>query len=426
MSFLLFILGSSFFYIFFVFSQNLDLKESFFSNVFYEANIYIILSVLFIYFAYSRQSFKKNSSDSQGNSSLSFFHNFIADIEYKKLLKIFFEKYIYILAIALFYASLSFLLRNYFLFVEISQIFLLCNVIVIGLFFLEDRFKVFRDFLRINTLVVSLYYIWVFFWIILWWKHTALSYYDIANICTLYILFGLFIHNLKRNTLSGEFYSYIVLFIFLHSVVIGKYSFDAVALVSYFLSFWFSSLFFLATSQISEYFSVKKSYVRVWGLLFAFLSIFLSVSYSFFESFASMGVFIWSGLISWFLYSFHTRFENYVALGFSFLASSLSFHYFYHFLSWETYKSYVGIFFIVLSFCYLLFENYQTRRYAWQSYFIHTYSLGVNILWVILFFIFSNLSVLSISTLLMGESIYLFWSYFSFQKSKKWFTASIK
>lgn len=70
-----------------------------------------------------------------------------------------FSCYIYYIACALFYFAIYLILKSIYGEVELSSLFLLLNVVVIGLYFLEHKISIFQDFIRVNLILISLYYI---------------------------------------------------------------------------------------------------------------------------------------------------------------------------------------------------------------------------------------------------------------------------
>jgi len=112
MKFLIFLLGIVYFFIFFLFSQNASIEGYFFKNLFFEANFYVGLSVVFLFFLFSRRM-HLNAIDIKKEQTPRSLQSF----SYKEIisfLKLFFEKYIYFIAITSAYISVYLLFHAIF------------------------------------------------------------------------------------------------------------------------------------------------------------------------------------------------------------------------------------------------------------------------------------------------------------------------
>ncbi len=414
MKFLLFFLGLSFFFIFFLFSW-LEGREGIFQNLFFEAQLYVLLSVICI-LSLVRIPKKLDDSDKERKSIFSKYSFSKTDfIDYTKL---FFGQYIYYIGTFLFYVSLFLVLQALMWEIDIPTIFLCFNILVLTLYFFEHKFQLFQDLIRINTLVVSLYYIirnaeyllsssWVF------------SFIDIVNMLFVFLLFYLFIYSSKLKPYLLLLTSYAFLFTLLLWVVVYKSLFwDAlwgICLLSF--SFWVACLLF--TKNIAWYLSVSLWQIRIWGLLCLYTFSSLSPLYIFKEDFIALLFIVLTGTSCYLLFIFHERFQNYVSLFFSSYSLSMTALWTYGFLVIQRYESYyMFIFCFLLSWLFLIWDKCSKNPHVYDKYFFRSFSIIVNLIWVICFFFFIEVSILKLALLLFGECLYFFYSYYSLRNNK--------
>lgn len=416
MKFLLFMLGLCFFFVLYIFYLSWDIEKPFFSSIFLEANLYIFLSLFFIFYTWRQDKSIHTTLDNKKHNELSF-KNIFSNISIKEIVVIFFEKYIYILAVILFYVSFGLLLHVFFENIEIEWIFLFFNIIVLFLYFTEEKIIVFQDFLRVNTSVISLYYI-LFHISYLWGLEVYFSYVDIINILLVWLLFYLFLASKRVQNYKPQFYSYILSFLILEILVFFNYIYSDIYLWILVLSSLSSYVFLIFTSEVSRKISLEKKYIRIWGLLLSYVFILFSIKYIFFYD---VTVFLFLPFLTAsavLLLYFHRFFQNYLALFFSCFWSLLIWIIVFKLVFWYENKDYIWIFIILFSGLYLLFNSILKSREIYDNYFFHIFSFIVNLVWCVLFVLWANISILSLSILLMGESIYLFYSYYTLSKSK--------
>lgn len=415
MKFLLFILGISFFFIFYFFYWSENIQESLFKNIFLEANLYVIFSIFCILYIWKQEW--QTQKEEMNDWEIPISRDFKLNISFTKLSKIFFEKYIYILGIILFYLSTSLFLHVFFEDISLSWIFLFFNLLVGTLYFLEEKFQVFQDFLRVNTSVISLYYIFFHIAYLLGIVE-VFSLVDMVNIAITWLLFYIFLNSSRQRKYIPEFYTYILVFFFLELLVLLKFllweTYIGAVLISSVLAWWF----LIYTSEISKFLHLNKKYIRIWGLCSSYIYIILVWRYVIETWYISLLFLVITLLISTLLFLFHRKFENYISLFFAsygfLVAAFISYS---SLFSGTIFYTYAWIFMILLSFGYILWSTFSSRKYIHDRYFFHIFSLVVNILWCILFVLYYDMSILSLSILLMVESIYFFYSYYTLPKN---------
>ena len=81
--------------------------------------------------------------------------------ELRDFVKDIFTSYIYYIACGLFYSALYLILRSFYSELQIPLLFAFLNTVVIALYFLEHKVPVFQSFVRVNLVLISLYYIMI-------------------------------------------------------------------------------------------------------------------------------------------------------------------------------------------------------------------------------------------------------------------------
>lgn len=412
MKILLLLLWVSFFFIFFLFSQKSLGNDSVFQSIFLEANLYIFISFFFIYFIISWENkFKKweeNISSGSFLDSLNF--------SLKSLVQIFFRDIVYYVSIILFYLWFYILFWEFFWNITLSQIFFLFNLLVVFLFSLEHKISLFWDLLRVNTSIISLYYL-VFHVIYIFWYPLYFSIFDIWNICCVFLLLYLFIYNSPWKSYRNIFYTYIITFLFLEINVFLKYFFWGNIYIYISNSFLFASLLSIFPEFLKNILKIPLRVSRILSLIFFALSISLSFSdFSFINNYSLLLILIcWVSSI--FLFSFHKIFTNYFAafFGSAWIFFTLSQMYFF-IIPEDIHKNYIFILYYILSVFFLFPYKISTKQNTLDTYFFHSVSFLVNLVCVFSFFIFVDFSILLVWLFLLMESVYFASSYYSLKK----------
>lgn len=332
-------------------------------------------------------------------------------------IKRFFENYIYYIAIFLFYLSLYLFIKSFFTEIEISQLFLFFNLVVVWLYFIEHKFSLFHDLLRVNTVIISLYYIFFQLFYILWMRENFII-EDVWNIIILLFLLVFFIIKSQGSKYLATLYTYLLFFLFINALSWMFFLFWEVLLWAWILAFVLQFLFFTQTEALSEISSISKKTIRIWWISFSSLFLYFSVA----SLWVSDGILFFFCLLllvsSSFLLLFHTVFQNYFSLIVSLLWYGFSSYGIYMFFVPVILKyTYLSFLCFIISFLYIFISQVIERKYIYDKYFFHSFSLVVNVIWVILFLFFNEISILKLSILIAGESLYLFASYYYFRKS---------
>ncbi len=416
MRFLLFFLCSLFSGIFYVFGNisgntkygitNLN-AESFSGNLFIESGIFLVLWILlFFYFSskFPNTPLQHEIDESQEEeSSLN-----LASISHHT--RTFFRKYLYYIGFIFFYVSL------YLIFVALGWSFSYCvfflNLLVFCLYFLTDKFYIFKDFIKINTILFSLIYLLFYIAGLSWVKEsfTIIDFINNGAIITLFLIF------LSIENSDGEqdtwLVSYFCFYILVSGVFYVNYIFSiplvSLALVSFTLG---TILFFVP--EYTNLLSNNKKVLRYVSLIFLYTSILSSMGVVMIYGMSFIPLTILLTNI-WFQFSIHEKYENYVSLFFSFL----SFFFLYSYTFFQVF--YVGdhkntlllINFLLLSFSFIGYSYVHVPKYYYDTYAIIVFAYIVNIFWVTLFFILSGFNILTVWLVLMIESFFVFSSYY--------------
>lgn len=411
MNFLLFLLGISFFFIFFSLSQVLDEKESFLGSIFLEWNIYIIICFIIIFLSLFWKKDVKWDNIPEEAEQDSLGHKISVYMSY------FFKDIVYYIGVLFFYLSFYFIFSHFFWAVSLPQIFLFCNFLVIILFFLEHRISLFSDILRVNTSIISLYYIFVHIFVLFFSHSINISLFDIGNISCVFLLLYLFLYSSGNQNKShiALFYCYIFWFLFLESAILLKFlGYTSLYNIS-FLSFIFWVFLSIFPQKIEKYIKIPIKYSRWFSVVFLSVFILLAfISFSFWKNISLINVFslLLSTTLLWF---FHKIFENYIAAFFSVLAV-----YFSIFLICYDIEIQKFVFIPVYILSHLLFIYRKIFFHEWDIYFFHSLSLLVNLSCVFFFFYFIDFSILKLGIFFLIESVYFLTLYYSYKLSQKY------
>ena len=142
--------------------------------------------------------------------------NFLSDIQDKS--KYFFSEIVYILSIISFYISLYFGLSYIFDTLTISKILFFVNMGVLFFSLFEKKFSVFWDLLRLNTIIVWIFYTCVN--ILLLFGYYTYSLYDFWNIFAIGVLFYIFLYSSQHPKYISFFQVLILSFTLLELYVV--------------------------------------------------------------------------------------------------------------------------------------------------------------------------------------------------------------
>ena len=417
MKFLLFLLGVVFFFIFYLFSKISGVEGFFVGNLFWIANIYVFTALIFVvqlFFSTQKKDIKKTAYEEENE-----INKYIPSREECVLfIKRIFSEYIYYIACALFYVALYFIMQSLYSQADIPLLFLFLNVIVIVLYFLEHRFEVFQDLVRVNMGLISLYYIIVHA-LYIWWFSYDFSIVDMINIAAVFILLFILLYSKRVSKYFELLGHYFIAFSFLEILVLSKafmwWGFYSSWILALFLWTW--SL--ILTKQLQQVLGFPKKMLRAWGVFFLSLFVIISIFIIWEESIFSLTLIPLLVFGGWILYEFHEEFQNYWALTMGSVAYMWATYWVYSVLfSWENEKDYFYALALSISWILLFFEKTLRSFRVYDIYFFHILSLLVNLVWIFCFLFLKDVSILSLWILLLIESLYLFVSYYTISKIK--------
>jgi len=425
MKFLLFLLGFVFFYIFFVFSQYTEVRGNIL-NIFYQANFYVFLSLGTIFLLWKQEMFQNKDHNTEIDREQEDKKEvFITREKVFWWLKIFFSHMIFPLACILFYWGLFLFAQSIFPTSSLPYIFLWVNIFLVFLYFSWKENKLIQRFIAINTSLLSLYYIGLHI-VYIFWISWAFQIIDFLNIFIIWVFFYICIRSQSFLHYVKIFYIYILSFLYFEGIILWQFLFwETILSIFWVFSLWGIMLLYF-TGKISHILSISKWFIRLLGLNSIFLSLIAAL---FLWEQNTLVVLYIIGIhifMSYILYLFHMRFENYLSLFFSLF--SLSFICIYWYFTLSNTVDFLFYVVLLLSFGILIYDTLTSDIYQYDSYVFHIFSLLVNISSCIFFFIYIDISILSVSLLLIGESIYLFLSYYTLPKKDDtlypWFESS--
>lgn len=417
MKFLLFFLWIVFFFIFFLFSQISHPSESLFGNLFLEANFYIVCAFLIIFLTWKSEKtlYRKSGNNFEDEEVRGMA---ISKKELLDFIKSFFWKYIYYIAIFLFYIAFWLFLEASIWGVTFSQMFFYSNIFVLWIYFIENRFELFQDLLRVNTICISLFYI-ILQILFVTWYYQIFTWHDIWNIFLLYILFFFFLRLSRVYKHLPTLYSYFFIFLFFTLTCSIELAFGGAFIWAGIISFLMSVIFFSKTLSISKYLNIDVDTTRTWGLVYCYIFVlfwwYIVVTQHLFTP-----IFILLLSISYFfLISFHKEFRSYISLFMWLISVFLTIYGVYLYITPTIYENpFMYVIFFLLSLLYILLWNFYTYKYGLEKYFFHGFSILVNLAWIIFFLFSQEVSILKLSILFWWESLYFFFSYYILNRVK--------
>jgi len=405
MKFLLFLLWVSFFFIFFLFSRYWEIKWSFFENLFWQWNLYVFCVLFIIMLISWRDSSEKSQA---AGISVSSFNTIL-----KNMLRDFFNKYIYYVALAFFYVWFFLLCRAIFWDIEISFIFLFCNLSVLFLSSFEEKLPFVSSLIRVNTSFISLYYIIVHSAFLFWVWNTP-NLIDIVNIITLTALWYRFLYVSDNISHKNIFYIYVYFFLFIEMCVIWNIFFSQSVFLYGVLSFFIGSGLLLFTDLLNKHILFPKNISRWVWVIYLSVTVFLLYFQIGSVDFITLIYCFTVILSSYILYAFHARFRNYLALFFSLSWYIGVFMILYLFLlDFEIWGELLLTLMLVISYALLFAQKILPKTDIHDGYFFQLYSFFVNLISSFWFFFFIDFSILQVGLFFLAESVYLLLIYYN-------------
>ena len=421
MNLLLFFVSSIFSFIFYFFYTRSLWKDVFLNDTFVQSNINSLTGNLFIesflflviwVVLYLSFSSLDSIKDVEGAKKLEF-----KDMTW--FVVNFFKKYLYYIGFFLFYFSIYLILSE--LWVNFSYFVFIVSFFIFCLFFLANKFHLFRDFIKVNTILFSLVYIFFYVYNFLLGTVSFIE-IDFINSFLILIFFVLTIYSdtfLLKKPFSDEsltlyFFTYLFLFVsFYFYIVLGDITF-----VFSLLWLLFSLFCFYGVPKL-ELFKNSVIPLRYFSLIFSYIGIVFCLIYL--QSHEIRLIMLLILLFSaFFNFEVHRKFNNFVSLSFSFLA----FWFFVFLLYFHYLGSVLGADIPLLGYTFFLSllsiftPIFYDSRDIIEHYFYHTYSYILNIVGVVYFFVFNWFDIFTFWIILFIESGFVFFSYYKINSLK--------
>ncbi|PID86344.1 hypothetical protein CSB08_01115 [Candidatus Gracilibacteria bacterium] len=418
MKYLLLITSLIFSTIFFLFynlskKNNLNFNElSFFSDLRIEIILFFLIGIFFFVF-FLNISFldtkKLKKSKSIKDFSIKYIYNFFVK---------FFKDYLYYIGFISFYLSFYFIFKSssYFSF-EVLIFFI--SFIILLLFFITNKFLLFRDFIRINTILFSLYYL-VFYILGFTSGNHIFTFLDFINQIFIIVFFILSIYNYKTilkkessdSPLIAYFFVYIYGFFSFYTKDLLGNNYLVISVIGFLLGI-FIYYFLLKVS----FFNKNKIILKYLSIIFIYVSIIFS---SFYLVLVGINYFLLLILFYGIFFNFfiHKKYQNYLCFFFSIY--SFIFIVYYLFFKYFPFLEFKANLFIILSyiisFSMIIFTYLYNIKYITDYFFIYIFTYLINIISVIYFFYITSFDFLTFGVILFLESLIFFLSYFKLRK----------
>lgn len=385
--------------------------QSIFWNLIYEIIIFFIIGIfLFFYFSVFNDKEKEIIHEEVEKKQNHF--NIV------KILKNF-SYYIWFL---LFYSSL-YLITTSFDFINFSTFIFIINILIYVIFFLSKFSRISKDFLRINSIIFSVFYIINYIYIII----TDINYFhlvDFINSFLILLIFPTLLYYDKKIEKKDYFdnailihFSFYVFAVFLFYLYFYLLHQNLTFWIS-FISTFFWMIWFEILPKINFLKKDKITLRYIWISL-TYIWIIFWITYLWFFDF-SLIIFLILILQAIYNIFIHRKYVNYISL---FLSIFLLIYLFYYFIIYFNVIDYKSMNFLILgliiSFLILIFTYIIKVKIFFSNYVIHFFSHLINIITIIIFFIFNNFELMNIWILLLLESIYFFLSYNKLNPVKK-------
>lgn len=438
--FLLSILYSFIFYVFYTFSQkkdiflrdldisqdiiNISLRESiifsnentivlqsFFWNLLYEMIIFFIISIfLFFYFS----SDKTEDTFEEKNQSV------LGKIFTMGNMIFLLKKFSFYIWFLLFYISL-FLISHSFEVINFSFFILIVNILIFIFYFVSKFSFLSRTFLRINSIIFSFFYLINYFFII-FTDNNYFNYIDLLNGVLILGIFPVLLYYdkflLKKESFDDSLIVHFSLYIF-GFILFYFYYYLFHENLLFWMSFIATLLWILWFEYLPRIGLLKKDklVLRYIGIIFTYVWILCGIIYQFFSF--SVIIFLILLLQVWYNIFIHNKYTNYISLFlWIFIGLYLTFYSIIYFNIFSYQSIYFLVFTLLLSFWGIITTYFLKLKILLDYYIIHIFCHIINIAWILIFFIFNNFEILYIWILLLLESIYFFLSYYKLNPNK--------
>lgn len=414
MNYLLLIVSSIYtfiFYIFYIFSEgksfflteniwNTYKLQSISSFMPIEIATFCFLSLFFFFYFWNFWTKKEEESVAINYKEL---QNFTI-----KVLK----KYSYYIGFIFFYVSLFIIFKQ--LNISFVYIIFFINIFIFLLFFITNKFFISRDFIKINTILFSLYYIFFYIINISSWIESFI-FIDFINSICIVIFFLLSLYS-DKMVLKKDFsdtgitlYFFIYLF-FLLSFYISSLFQNITNIVSI-VGFLFFLILFFFIPKISLFYKNKVP-IRITALFLNYISLIfgiVSLIFQEFDFFMFFIVFV-SSLFNVFI---HFRYTNSISfilwtIGSIFIVFQAFFEWYYMWIQ-DNIDFIVFWFFIAYILIILLYRAILKNIYDYYILNIHVYLV---LIYSSIYFFFKNwFDIFHFWIILLCMSVWIFLSY---------------
>ncbi len=397
-------------------NENTIVLQTIFWSLIYEIIIFIFISIILFFYFWSFSLSEEDDKKIEQNNQKNILKNIFNKDNLIKLFK-YFSYYIWFIL-----AYISLYLISYSLEIHYSYFIFFLNILIFLFYFLSQQSSLSREFLKINSIIFSLFYLINYFYIIIT-NNNFFYLIDFINWFLILLIFPLFFYYdrflVNKNNLDNSLLIHFSVYIFWFTLFyLYFYIFKENLL------FWFSficSIFWVIWFEFLPKIKILKKdelILKYIWIIFTYFSIFFWIIYQI----NHFSIIIYIILLTQIIYNLfiHKKYNNYISFFLSVLIFTyLTFYSLYEFslINYET--IYYLIFCLVLSFWMIFSLYFYKKLHLIDNYIVIFFSLIINLLWIITFFIFNNFEILYIWILLLIESIYFFLSYFKLNPNKK-------
>lgn len=406
---LLFLISAIFSFIFYFFfdlstartliSDNRFISQYFQSiswNLLIETLTFLLIGVVFLFL------FSTLFESKEKWESIPYVKNFFKDN---------FKTILYYVWFIFFYISLYLILKD--LSFDFSYIILTVNILILTWFFLTKKFFIVWDLLKINTIIFSSIYIFLYLLIFITHSNNFI-FIDFLNSLLIFTSFFVVLYNekvlLKKNS-DSWFIMHLFIYIFLFISYYFSQVFDSLSFIFCVLAFLLNFYIFFFLKKIKFFKSSLLTLKIIWVFL-SYISIMAWIYYLLTSSFNILIVAI-IAYLSFLNFKVHKLYENYIS--FSFFAAGFYFLLFYLYYNIIYLVNFNDIYFSTYAFiiCFSSVLSTYIYKFEWiyDYYFMYIVSGIVNILATIFFFYTNSFDLLNLWIILLLDSIIIFLSY---------------
>lgn len=384
--------------------------QSLFWNLMFEVIIFFIIWIfLFFYFWVFEKKQKEVNLNKHNEKQIKF--------SITKIIK----NFSYYIWFILFYVSL-YLITSSFDFINFSVFIFIINIVIYILFFVSKFSNISKDFLRINSIIFSIFYIVNYIYILI----SDINYFHLVDFINSFLILLIFPTLLyyDRKIQKKDYFDTTVLIHFSFYIFIFFLFYFYFYLLHQNLIFWISfvsTFFWILWFEIlpkMNFLKKDKITLRYIWIFFTYIWILFWIVYLIFDY--SLVILLILLLQTFYNLFIHKKYTNYVSL---FLWIMLLFYVFYYTILHFNIIDYRSTNFLILglflSFFWIILTYIIKTKHIFDYYIIHLFCHILNIITLIIFFMFNNFELINIWILLLLESVYFFLSYIKLNPPKK-------